>query len=167
MKEYLGWVQGSDMASTYIHLSGRNMDDALLRVNGTKLDDKTELKNISVKRCPKCGADLTLSPQEIEARDKIFKFFYETYENHKNEWEPKEKYNGFVLERNHFDDWLSRNAVTFSLFVGNSLLKRGDKGGDKSSMVEKPARNHEKEDNRSLERRVAELEKKLEKLKGL
>jgi len=28
MKEYLGWVGDSRMASTYVHLSGRNIDDA-------------------------------------------------------------------------------------------------------------------------------------------
>ncbi len=57
MKEHLGWVQGSDMASVYIHLSGRNVDDALLRTNGMKLDDQTELKKVTVKRCPKCDAN--------------------------------------------------------------------------------------------------------------
>ncbi|MBI5051296.1 tyrosine-type recombinase/integrase, partial [Candidatus Micrarchaeota archaeon] len=29
MKEYFGWVQGSDMAATYVHLSGRDVDIAL------------------------------------------------------------------------------------------------------------------------------------------
>ncbi len=34
MKQYLGWVQGSDMAAIYVHLSGRDVDDALLRCTG-------------------------------------------------------------------------------------------------------------------------------------
>ena len=28
MKEYLGWVGDSKMAATYVHLSGRNVDNA-------------------------------------------------------------------------------------------------------------------------------------------
>ena len=34
MKELLGWVQGSDRASTYVHLCGRDVDGALLAANG-------------------------------------------------------------------------------------------------------------------------------------
>ena len=30
MKEYFGWTQGSDRASIYVHLSGRDVDDTLL-----------------------------------------------------------------------------------------------------------------------------------------
>lgn len=33
LKEYLGWVQDSGMAAVYVHLSGRDLDDAILRVN--------------------------------------------------------------------------------------------------------------------------------------
>ncbi len=34
MKQYFGWVQGSEMASIYVHLSGRDVDNALLKLNG-------------------------------------------------------------------------------------------------------------------------------------
>lgn len=36
MDEYFGWVQGSKMPSTYVHLSGRDIDKAILRLNGIK-----------------------------------------------------------------------------------------------------------------------------------
>lgn len=36
MKEYFGWVQGSDMASVYVHLSGRDVDNAILDVYGPR-----------------------------------------------------------------------------------------------------------------------------------
>lgn len=56
MKEYLGWVQGSDMASTYVHLSGRDIDSALLKLNDIPThenDDNTN--NFSSKTCPRCS----------------------------------------------------------------------------------------------------------------
>jgi len=34
MNAYFGWVQGSDMPSIYVHLSGRDIDDAVLKANG-------------------------------------------------------------------------------------------------------------------------------------
>jgi integrase len=43
MKEFFGWTQGSNMASIYVHLSGRDVDDALLKAYGIKKGDaKTE-----------------------------------------------------------------------------------------------------------------------------
>ncbi|MBI5226391.1 tyrosine-type recombinase/integrase [Candidatus Micrarchaeota archaeon] len=36
MKEHFGWTQSSDMASVYVHLSGRNVDDALLAIQEKK-----------------------------------------------------------------------------------------------------------------------------------
>lgn len=37
MNDYLGWVQGSGMPATYVHLSGRDTDEALLRLNGIEV----------------------------------------------------------------------------------------------------------------------------------
>jgi hypothetical protein len=34
MNAYFGWVQGSDMPAVYVHLSGRDIDDAVLKANG-------------------------------------------------------------------------------------------------------------------------------------
>lgn len=34
MNCYFGWTQGSKMASTYVHLSGRDIDKAILKLNG-------------------------------------------------------------------------------------------------------------------------------------
>lgn len=34
MNAYFGWVQGSDMPAVYVHLSGRDVDDAVLKANG-------------------------------------------------------------------------------------------------------------------------------------
>ena len=58
MKELLGWVQGSDRASTYVHLSGRDVDGALLASNGITIDqeDKKQMA-ITLVKCPRCGKD--------------------------------------------------------------------------------------------------------------
>jgi integrase/recombinase XerD len=34
MNVYFGWTQGSDMPGVYVHLSGRDIDDAVLNANG-------------------------------------------------------------------------------------------------------------------------------------
>jgi integrase len=34
MNQYFGWIQGSDMPFIYVHLSGRDIDDAVLKANG-------------------------------------------------------------------------------------------------------------------------------------
>ena len=34
MNQYFGWVQGSGMPAVYVHLSGRDVDDAILKANG-------------------------------------------------------------------------------------------------------------------------------------
>ena len=54
MKQYFGWVQGSDMASVYVHLSGRDVDNALLKLNGMETQEKGEDEKFKAKICPKC-----------------------------------------------------------------------------------------------------------------
>lgn len=53
LKEYFGWVQDSKMAARYIHLSGKQIDDAILKMHGLKKDEKKEdiLKQV---QCPRC-----------------------------------------------------------------------------------------------------------------
>ena len=54
MKEFFGWVQGSDMASIYVHLSGRDVDNALLKVHGIKNTEEKEESQLNPKKCPRC-----------------------------------------------------------------------------------------------------------------
>jgi integrase len=51
MNAFMGWVQGSDMSSTYVHLSGRDVDKALLRIHGV-VEEKDEDGFVA---CPRCG----------------------------------------------------------------------------------------------------------------
>ena len=53
MKEYFGWTQSSDMASVYVHLSGREVDDAILGLYGFRSEEKK--KEIKQLICPRCA----------------------------------------------------------------------------------------------------------------
>jgi len=83
MNQIFGWKQGSDMPSIYVHLSGRDVDDAILGVYGLKKPSEEKPKltpkicprcNISnaydAKFCTRCGIalDITVANQIDEAR---------------------------------------------------------------------------------------------------
>ena len=54
MKEYFGWTQGSSMAAIYVHMSGRDVDNALLALQGiVKPEEKREEKMV-LHPCPRC-----------------------------------------------------------------------------------------------------------------
>ena len=56
MKEMFGWTQDSKMASVYVHLSGRNIDNALLQLNGLKTEAEVnqEEHSLQLKTCMRC-----------------------------------------------------------------------------------------------------------------
>ncbi|WP_340819137.1 hypothetical protein [Methanolobus sp. WCC4] len=45
MNAYFGWVQGSDMPAVYVHLSGRDVDDAVLKANGVVSHETSSVKS--------------------------------------------------------------------------------------------------------------------------
>ncbi|MCW4040766.1 MAG: tyrosine-type recombinase/integrase [Candidatus Bathyarchaeota archaeon] len=53
MNQIFGWKQGSDMPSIYVHLSGRDVDDAILGVYGLK-DETIEKPKLTPRICPRC-----------------------------------------------------------------------------------------------------------------
>jgi integrase/recombinase XerD len=55
MKQYFGWIQASKMASIYVHLSGRDVDEAILRCNGivTK-DQENSIDPLKPRTCDRC-----------------------------------------------------------------------------------------------------------------
>jgi integrase/recombinase XerD len=54
MKEHFGWVQDSDMASIYVHLSGHDVDNALLKVYGMQNDEVKQESILKAKECARC-----------------------------------------------------------------------------------------------------------------
>jgi integrase len=52
LKVFFGWTRASDMAAVYVHLSGKDVDDALLTVYGLKEISReiTQLKPIACSR---------------------------------------------------------------------------------------------------------------------
>ncbi|MGQ0791286.1 MAG: tyrosine-type recombinase/integrase [Nitrosopumilaceae archaeon] len=55
MNQHFGWVQGSDMPRTYVHLSGRDMDDSLLELYGIKKKNENKEMPLKPKICEICG----------------------------------------------------------------------------------------------------------------
>lgn len=56
MNQYFGWVAGSDVPSTYVHLSGRDVDKAILRMRGVVEPIEEEEENtLAPKACPRCN----------------------------------------------------------------------------------------------------------------
>lgn len=90
MKQYFGWAKGSDMPAVYVHLSGRDMDDAILKMHGLKKEEEltSQLTPIKckvcghvnppdVRFCAKCGKPLTIEAAmkvQAEQENKIKKY---------------------------------------------------------------------------------------------
>lgn len=80
LKQHFGWVQASDMASTYVHLSGRDVDNALLKLQGIKTDNQEKEAALKMISCPRCdeknspGSKFCMrcgSPMNLESALKI------------------------------------------------------------------------------------------------
>lgn len=54
MNVYFGWVQGSDMPATYVHLSGRDVDDKIMQIHGLKPKNTEEKGKLNPIKCPRC-----------------------------------------------------------------------------------------------------------------
>jgi len=61
--EWFGWVQGSDVPAKYVHLSGRDIDNAYDAMHGIVDEDEDE-EEPSVVECPRC--------QELNESDAAF-----------------------------------------------------------------------------------------------
>lgn len=61
--EWFGWVQGSDVPAKYVHLSGRDIDNAYNKLHGIEDEEQEETKP-RTQTCPRC--------KEIERPDASF-----------------------------------------------------------------------------------------------
>jgi integrase/ribosomal protein L40E len=55
MNQYFGWVQGSKMPATYVHMSGKKTDAAILQLNGVNVPKKTKESSLKPIICPRCS----------------------------------------------------------------------------------------------------------------
>ena len=55
MKIYFGWTGDSNMPKIYVHLSGKDVDDAILKLHGLKKPDDLTVPHLVIPECPKCG----------------------------------------------------------------------------------------------------------------
>jgi integrase/recombinase XerD len=55
LENYLGWIPGSKMPKIYVHLSGRDVDSALLRLHGVEPEEEKQRPKIDVVTCPRCS----------------------------------------------------------------------------------------------------------------
>lgn len=97
LSAFAGWMQGSVMASSYVHLSGRDVDAALLKAHGLSNIEDKPIGNIPSKcvrcgtwceaeaeMCGKCGMALTLEAamkrdEEIQRKQKKNDELHELY----------------------------------------------------------------------------------------
>jgi integrase/ribosomal protein L40E len=55
LSSHFGWIPGSRMPATYVHLSGRDTDAALLKLNGIAIDEPTNTtEGLKPLVCPRC-----------------------------------------------------------------------------------------------------------------
>jgi hypothetical protein len=55
MCEFFGWKPGSKEVGTYTHLSAKNIDSALLKLHGIKIDEDQDTRKFEPIDCPRCN----------------------------------------------------------------------------------------------------------------
>ena len=55
MKAYFGWTQSSRMAGVYVHMSGRDVDGAILGMYGMKDQENEKKEDFKPVNCPRCS----------------------------------------------------------------------------------------------------------------
>jgi len=59
----MGWVHGSRQTRTYVHLSLRDQDNAILKAYGIKVPENETIQEDKPKECPRCH---TLNPSDAQ-----------------------------------------------------------------------------------------------------
>jgi len=54
MNQYFSWIQGSNMPSTHVHLSLKDIDGAILKLHGIKENKEEKKDNLTPKKCFRC-----------------------------------------------------------------------------------------------------------------
>lgn len=96
MKEFFGWVQASDMASIYVHLSGRDVDNAVLKMHGIKNNNEKQESELKPKNCPRCQQ---INPFSNKFCSKCGFIFDESMRNQKIKQDLERKHANQVLDK--------------------------------------------------------------------
>lgn len=110
--EFAGWEQGSPMSAMYVHLSGRDVDDALLKAYGLKKEADTliakgprkcvrcqSLCEAQAETCSKCGMALTMEAA-LKKDDELKKMQAEIADLRKDAGEFRDLMNSLKLSVN-------------------------------------------------------------------
>ena len=54
LEAQMGWVHGSRMTQTYVHLSGRDQDNAILKAYGIAVKEEKPIESQKPSLCPRC-----------------------------------------------------------------------------------------------------------------
>jgi len=103
LKSVMGWGQASKMSAIYVHLSNKDTEDAILKLNGIiKVED--EKSKIELKECPRCKhknkptsrfCEMCSMVLDKEEADKVIKTEFE-----------KEKLNSFMNELSKDEEFM-------------------------------------------------------------
>jgi len=63
LEAQMGWVHGSKQTRTYVHLSLRDQDNAILKAYGIKVPENETIQEDKPKECPRCH---TLNPSDAQ-----------------------------------------------------------------------------------------------------
>jgi integrase/recombinase XerD len=55
LKKIFGWTQNSRMPGRYVHLSGKDVDEALLRVHGLQVNGEEKKADLTLVQCVRCN----------------------------------------------------------------------------------------------------------------
>ncbi|MCK4477037.1 tyrosine-type recombinase/integrase [Candidatus Bathyarchaeota archaeon] len=80
LKVFAGWTGSSRMAGTYVHLSGADLDEDLLKAAGVEISEKEHASPLMLRKCPRCGfqnsgskfcskCGLPLHPEELISKE--------------------------------------------------------------------------------------------------
>jgi integrase/recombinase XerD len=53
LENQMGWIHGSRMTSVYVHVSGRDQDNAILKAYGLKVEENKDIEDRPIT-CPRC-----------------------------------------------------------------------------------------------------------------
>ncbi|MCL5439619.1 MAG: site-specific integrase [Candidatus Thermoplasmatota archaeon] len=107
LEAQMGWVHGSRMTQTYVHLSGRDQDRAILKAYGIEIKDEKPIEASMPLVCPRCN----------EPNDKINRFCWKC---------------GMILDKTLTEKKLKEEAKE----IEDSLMKSDAVDGSTKKIIE-------------------------------